>query len=172
MPDIEALNSLDHQSAVDAMMRCCGASRWATAMATARPFEDDAQLYEKAREIWADMDKSDILEAFSHHPQIGADLEKLKEKFASTASWSSSEQAGVGEADEAVLVRLRDKNAEYLDRFGYIFIVCASGKSAEEMLALLEERIDNDPETELEIAAGEQAQITELRLEKLEIDDG
>lgn len=171
MPDIDILNSLDHQSAVDAMQRCCGASRWATAMANARPFDDEAELYERAEAIWGEMEKSDILEAFSHHPQIGADLEELKKKFASTASWSSNEQAAVAEADEAVLIRLRDRNAEYLDRFGYIFIVCASGKSADEMLELLEERIDNDPDTELEIAAGEQAKITKLRLEKLEMDD-
>ncbi len=172
MPNIQALNALEHESAVDAMMRCCGARRWATAMANSRPFEDEEALYQRARKIWAEMDKCDILEAFSHHPQIGADLAKLREKFATTSSWSSDEQAAVADAEETVLLRLRDKNAEYLDRFGYIFIVCASGKSAEEMLGLLEDRIDNDPERELEIAAGEQAKITELRLEKLELDHG
>src|SRR5262249_25549324 len=109
----------------------------------------------------------DVLEAFEHHPRIGADLAALREKFGSTATLAASEQASVARASEATLVALRDANVRYEAKFGHIFIVCATGKSADERLAILRSRLDNDPETELRIAAGEQAKITRLRLEKL-----
>ncbi len=133
----------------------------------ARPFETDDALVAAADAVWARMERDDILEAFSHHPRIGADVEKLREKFAATAELSAGEQAAVASASDEVLHRLRDMNVRYEERFGYIFIVCASGKSAEEMLEILESRIDNDPEDELRIAAAEQAKITRLRLEQL-----
>ena len=136
-------------------------------MLTARPYASSSALLLAADQIWSGLERADFLEAFSHHPQIGADLGELERKFAATAGWSSSEQAGAAGATRETLLALRDLNAAYLSRFGYIFIVCATGKSAEQMLELLRARIDNDPANELRIAAGEQAKITKLRLEKL-----
>jgi 2-oxo-4-hydroxy-4-carboxy-5-ureidoimidazoline decarboxylase len=124
-------------------------------------------LFEVADRVWSELEPKDYLEAFSHHPQIGADIAELKRKFATTASWSASEQAGAGGAELETLEALRDENRTYFERFGFIFIVCATGKTAAEMLELLRARLPNDPATELRIAAGEQAKITKLRLEKL-----
>ena len=111
--------------------------------------------------------RQDYLEAFSHHPQIGADPEKLRKKFKGTHQWASHEQSGMREASEACIQELAQRNREYYDRFGYIFIVCATGKTANEMLSLLKDRLSNTQETELLIAANEQAKITQIRLEKL-----
>ncbi|MCA9687495.1 MAG: hypothetical protein KC457_35360, partial [Myxococcales bacterium] len=127
------------------------ASRWVEGMLARRPFGDRA--VEVAREVWATMAREDVLEAFDHHPRIGASLESLREKFASTATLSAGEQSGALGADEAVLTALRDGNLRYEQRFGHIFIVCATGKSAAQMLALLEARMDNDPADELAVAA-------------------
>jgi 2-oxo-4-hydroxy-4-carboxy-5-ureidoimidazoline decarboxylase len=113
------------------------------------------------------MERADILEAFSHHPEIGGDLDALRARFPTTAAWSTSEQSAVTDADRETLEALRDGNAAYRERFGHLFIVCATGKSAQEMLALLRARLANDPEAELRVAAAEQARITRLRLEKL-----
>jgi 2-oxo-4-hydroxy-4-carboxy-5-ureidoimidazoline decarboxylase len=168
MPEPHAvLNALSPPAARDALLRCCGSTRWVERMLEHRPFASTLALYELATRDWTDLDASDYLEAFSHHPQIGADLAELKRKFATTASWSASEQAGAGNAEQATLEALRDGNRAYLDRFGFIFIVCATGKSAAEMLDLLRARLPNDSATELRVAAAEQAKITKLRLEKL-----
>lgn len=167
--DIQHLNELENAEAVTLLKTCCGSTRWAREMAGRRPFDSPRDVLATADDVWETMGRDDILEAFSHHPQIGADIDELRRKFADTAAWSASEQSSVGGASDEVLERLRDLNQSYLDRFGYIFIVCATGKSAPEMLELLEQRIDNHPEDELDIAAAEQAKITKLRLEKLEI---
>lgn len=164
---VSHLNGLSEADAVDTFARCCGSSRWARAMAAARPFTSRTHLFGVAEHVWWRLGDGDWREAFTHHPQIGADIDKLREKFASTASWSAGEQAGVASADESVLTELADGNAAYLDRFGHIFIVCATGLTAEQMLARLNDRIDNAPADELRIAAGEQAKITRIRLEKL-----
>lgn len=161
------LNNLTEHEAKEALRRCCGASNWVTKLVQQRPFEHSEDLKKKAAAVWETMAEKDWLEAFSHHPKIGADLAALKAKFATTTNWAEGEQSGVKEACEETLVCLRDKNAEYESKFGFIFIVCATGKSADEMLALLLERIENDREKELTIAAGEQAKITQLRLERL-----
>ena len=113
------------------------------------------------------MERQDILEAFSHHPKIGSNLQSLREKFPQTHQWSGQEQAAVNQAAEATLHALADGNRLYEERFGYIFIVCATGKTAEEMLALLQARIHNAPEVELPIAAAEQGKITVIRLNKI-----
>lgn len=168
MPEPHAvLEALPPSAAGEALLRCCGSTRWVARILEQRPFVSTAALFEAADRIWSELEPNDYLEAFSHHPQIGADLAELKRKFASTASWSTSEQAGAGSAEQATLETLRDGNRAYLERFGFIFIVCATGKTAAEMLALLHSRLPNDPATELRIAAGEQAKITKLRLEKL-----
>jgi 2-oxo-4-hydroxy-4-carboxy-5-ureidoimidazoline decarboxylase len=136
-------------------------------MVTAHPFASDAALYECAERVWAGLAREDYLEAFSHHPRIGEDSAALRTRFAPTAAWSRGEQAGIAAADAATLAALAANNRRYSERFGYIFIVCASGKSAAEMASLLAARLDNTPEQELAIAAREQARITRLRLEKL-----
>jgi 2-oxo-4-hydroxy-4-carboxy-5-ureidoimidazoline decarboxylase len=161
------LNGLPPSAAGEALARCCGSTRWVASMLAARPYATRAGLLELADRVWSGLERADVLEAFAHHPQIGADMAELKRKFAATADWSASEQAGAAGAEHETLLALRDLNAAYLQRFGYIFIVCASGKSAAQMLELLRARIDNDPASELRIAAGEQAKITKLRLEKL-----
>ena len=161
------LNALSRDEARAALLRCCGARRWAEGMLARRPFSSQSELLRAADAVWSQLDKSDYLEAFAHHPRIGEDLAALRAKFASTAGWAHQEQAGVRAADERTLLALRDDNQAYFDRFGYIFIVCATGKSAPEMLELLRARLHNEPAFELSIAAAEQAKITRLRLEKL-----
>jgi 2-oxo-4-hydroxy-4-carboxy-5-ureidoimidazoline decarboxylase len=118
--------------------------------------------------VWAQLGPDDYREAFSHHPEIGANLGDLRKKFEKTADWSRAEQSAALGASEATLLALRDGNRAYRERFGFSFIVCATGKGAEEMLALLQTRLKHSPDLELDIAATEQAKITHLRLEKLE----
>lgn len=166
MFSIAELNQLSEPDARVALERCCGASRWVQLMVERRPFEDEAALMTAADEAWVRMERKDILEAFQHHPQIG-DVASLRQKFASTATWASHEQSGVQAASEHVLEALARGNQAYREKFGYIFIVFATGKSASEMLDLLELRLPNPPEKELPIAAAEQAKITRTRLEKL-----
>ncbi len=109
--------------------------------------------------------RADWLQAFASHPRIG-DRDALRAKFAATGAWTAHEQSGVDGAPEDLLGELAEENCRYEARFGYIFIVCATGKTAGEMLALLKERLTNDAGLELKIAAGEQAKITRIRLEK------
>jgi 2-oxo-4-hydroxy-4-carboxy-5-ureidoimidazoline decarboxylase len=161
------LNALSEPEARLALERCCGAARWVEGMLARRPFASLIALHDQAELIWRGLAAADFLEAFSHHPEIGANLDELRRRFANTAELSRAEQAGAAQASEQTLQALREQNHAYRQRFGYSFIVCATGKSAPEMLALLEQRTNNAPETELAIAAAEQAKITRLRLEKL-----
>jgi 2-oxo-4-hydroxy-4-carboxy-5-ureidoimidazoline decarboxylase len=160
----DVLNALDAAAAQSALRRCCGATRWVNAMSSERPFASTPALFAAAEQHWQGLEAADYLEAFSHHPQIGEDLGALKQRFAHTLALSTEEQAGVMAADERTLVALRDANVAYRARFGFIFIVCASGKGAGELLAALTARLPNDPARELAIAAAEQAKITQLRL--------
>ena len=161
------LDAADESTARDALTRCCGAARWVAGMLLRRPFGDDETLLAAADAVWAEMGSDDVLEALRHHPEIGADVEQLRAKFRTTAGWSQGEQSGVAEASEAVLLALRDGNVAYKAKFGHIFVVCATGKTAAEMLDLLNARLPNPPEHELSIAAAEQGKITKLRLAKL-----
>ena len=163
---LEELNRLPLGEASAALERCCGASAWVKQVCAARPFRERGELLGAAERIWNALGASDWREAFAHHPRIG-DREAPRRRFASTGGWAAEEQRGAAAASEGTLERLAEGNCAYQDRFGYIFIVCATGKSASEMLALLEARIHNDPEVELKIAAEEQMKITRLRLEKL-----
>lgn len=138
--------------------RCCGSNAWVEKMISLRPFADFVSLCGNAERIWTSLSKKDWLEAFSHHPRIG-DLK--------TSNWARQEQSGAANASNEVLKRLAAGNLAYEKRFGHIFLVCATGKTAEQMLDLLEARIGNDPDVELKIAVGEQAKITRIRLEKL-----
>ncbi len=163
---VARLNALSAEEARAELLRCCGASRWADAMVRARPFRDAAHVLAEGERLWATTGPEDWHEAFRHHPRIG-DISRLRERFAATASWSSQEQGGVAGAQEAVLQGLAEGNRAYEERFGFIFLVCATGKSAAEMLALLHERMKNEPGHELRVAAAEQGKILRLRLEKL-----
>ena len=137
------------------LTRACGAHRWVDRMLMRRPFGSRDALLAVARDEWFSLDESDWREAFSHHPKIG---QKSADRLA------SKEQSGVSGAAADLLTALAAGNREYEQKFGYIFIVCATGKSAAEMLALLEKRLPNDPASEIRIAAEEQAKITALRL--------
>lgn len=163
-----ALDAMDDDAARVALTRCCGATRWVEQMLARRPFGDDAALIAAARAVWAAMERPDVLEAFDHHPRIGQDLASLRAKFQTTSAWAAGEQASVAQASEETLEALRDGNVAYEARYGFLFIVCATGKRADEMLALLRARMDHDPDEELAVAAAEQMKITELRLAKLE----
>jgi len=123
-------------------------------------------MFAVAGETWNKLTPGDWKEAFSHHPKIG-DIKSLRQKFASTAQWAEGEQSGVAQTSERVLRELAEGNNLYEAKFGYIFIVCATGKGAEEMLEMLNRRLSNYPEEEIRIAAEEQRKITRLRLEKL-----
>ena len=164
--NIAAFNALCDADARAALLSCCGSRRWADAMLARRPFASMADLLAAADAVWAGLDRADWLEAFAAHPRIG-DLGGLRKKFAATAHWSAGEQAGVAGAGEDVLRELAEGNRRYEERFGHIFIVCATGKTAAEMLRLLRARLPNEPAAELAVAAAEQAKITRLRLEKL-----
>ncbi|MEM9773306.1 MAG: 2-oxo-4-hydroxy-4-carboxy-5-ureidoimidazoline decarboxylase [Chloroflexota bacterium] len=164
---MEKINRLDLEELKSTLHRCCGSQKWVDGMLAQRPFSSAKDLHQKAKTVYGLLETADYLEAFSHHPRIGGDLNKLREKFAPTADWSSSEQGAVKQASEAVLMRLAAGNDAYYEKFGYIFIVCATGKSAQEMLDLLEARLPNDPANEIKIAAGEQEKIMAIRLDKL-----
>jgi 2-oxo-4-hydroxy-4-carboxy-5-ureidoimidazoline decarboxylase len=163
---VTRLDALPEAEALAAFQRCCGSRRWAEAMAHGRPYRDEPALRAAAERAFASLQRADWLEAFSHHPRIG-ERAAPAERFPATAGWSASEQAAVAGAGGDVLDALLRTNRAYEARFGHIFIVCATGKSASEMLALLRERLANDPERELAVAAAEQRKITALRLKKL-----
>jgi OHCU decarboxylase len=166
MIDLAWIHALTEKDACEAFLTCCGARRWAEQMAARRPYADAAQLLDIASKVWHDLPPSDWRQAFAAHPQIG-DKGSPSSK---TAAWSAGEQAGVAGAADATRTALADGNRRYLDKFGWIFIVCATGKSADEMLTVLRQRLDNDPAAELGIAAAEQEKITLLRLHKLTAD--
>jgi 2-oxo-4-hydroxy-4-carboxy-5-ureidoimidazoline decarboxylase len=164
--NLDAINSVPADVVRAALLRCCGSREWAQGMLARRPFRSAAELFAAAEEFWAGLGRDDWLEAFAVHPRIG-DLDALRKKFATTADWASHEQAGVAGASDDTVRQLADGNRRYEERFGYIFIVCATGKSAAEMLDILNARLQNTPEQEITVAAAEQAKITRLRLEKL-----
>ncbi len=161
---IDVVNDLERSALQAHLARCCGATRWVARMLDQRPFSDWSHLRQTADGVWWKLAPVDWHEAFAQHPKIG-DLDSLRAKYVSTQSWSEREQAGVQDATEAVLQGLAQGNREYECKFGYIFITCATGKSAKEMLHLLRQRLPNDPQDELRIAAEEQRQIMQIRLE-------
>jgi 2-oxo-4-hydroxy-4-carboxy-5-ureidoimidazoline decarboxylase len=164
--NVAAINAWAPAEASEAFRRCCGSARWAREMEWARPFGSDEAVLEAADRIWWALEPGDWLEAFSAHPKIGARCGPGPE-HAATAAWSKAEQSGAERAGADVLKNLADMNERYEARFGYIFIVCATGKSAEEMLAAIGSRMENEPSDEIRCAAVEQAKITRLRLEKI-----
>jgi len=163
---LSEFNQLPDSETESELFRCCGSKRWARQLTLTRPFENINQLFEAADRIWNSLSSENWLEAFGHHPRIG-DVNELRKKFASTSSWAAEEQAGTSNATEEVLSSLSLGNKEYEDKFGFVFLVCATGKSAGEILSLLKARLQNQVDDELKIAADEQSKITKIRLEKL-----
>ena len=166
MSGLDRLNALPADDAERELRTCCGSREWARRMTAARPFRDAAELLERADAIWWALDEADWREAFRSHPKIG---EKKAEAGQTTReqAWSAGEQSGMQSAADATRQALAEGNAAYEARFGYIYIVCATGRTADEMLALLQSRLRNDPQTEIRVAAEEQRRITRIRLEKL-----
>ena len=156
--NLATLNTLEPTVVVSEFLRCCGSRRWADAMAAARPFATEEDLFAAADWIWNSLAPEDWLEAFAAHPRIGG---------VATSKWSRAEQSGVESASSAVQDELARLNVEYEAHFGHVFLICATGRSAAEMLAELRRRLHRSPAEELRLAAAEQAKITRLRLEKL-----
>ncbi len=166
---IERLNSASKDEAEALLLDCCGSRRWARTVAESRPFEDFPELDKKAEEIWNRLACDDWLEAFAAHPKIGS-RKPAPAQQERAAGWSKNEQSGTTGASDAVLSDLDEINRLYKRKFGYIFIVCATGKAADEMLGLARDRLNNGPDTELKIAVSEQSKITRIRLERLFMD--
>jgi len=166
-PDrLQRLNQLPRLEAQQQLLKCCGSRNWAGGVASGRPYETFDELVASAERIWWSQDPADWLEAFRSHPKIG-EKKAAAVTTAESQKWSAAEQAGVDNAADDTRETLAELNLEYEAKFGYIYIVCATGKTSEEMLANLRERLNNDPSQELRVAAAEQAKITRLRLQKL-----
>jgi 2-oxo-4-hydroxy-4-carboxy-5-ureidoimidazoline decarboxylase len=163
---ISAFDALPPHEAAMLLETCCGSTAWVEGMTLRRPFGTLHVLLEMADRVWWSLTPDDWREAFDHHPRIGEQTAAAAQQIRAR-DWSADEQRGVSAADEDVRQALAHGNREYERRFGHIYLVCATAKSAEEMLALLKQRMTNDPATELRVAAGEQAKITRLRLEKM-----
>ena len=163
---LDQLNRFSQAQAEAEFLKCCGSRNWALALTDARPFTDADTLFREADSVWWSLRDEDWLEAFRAHPKIG-EQKAAAVQSEQARSWSAQEQSGIQDAATETKAALAARNHEYEGRFGFIFIVCATGKSSTEMLAILNARLQNDPETELRVAAEEQRKITRLRLEKL-----
>ena len=165
----QSLNRLNELTAADAraeFLKCCGSTSWAQRMTEMRPFTSVAELLSSCDELWWSLSEADWLKAFRAHPRIG-EKKAATPQTAVAEQWSTEEQSGVANAGAQTISELAQTNREYEERFGFIFIVCATGKSSEEMLAIIKSRLQNDAKTELRTAAEEQRKITGLRLKKL-----
>lgn len=158
--NITAFNKLDTPQMLATILHCCSCQSWAEKVAASAPFENREELEQCMQKHWAEVSETNLLEAFSAHPKIG-DIKVLRDKYAAQAH---KEQGQVGAADENVLIELMQFNEEYYHKHGFIFIICASGKSAEFMLNQLKSRLHNTRDEELKIASEEQLKIMLLRL--------
>jgi allantoicase len=163
---IQSLNSLAELEAHKSLLDCCGSKAWVAQMLAKRPFANANELLETADRVWSALSESDRLEAFRHHPPIGGKKAASKQSR-KAKGWSSGEQARAQSAPPEILEQLAAANREYHEKFGNVFLICASGKSAGEILESLRTRLSNDAPTETRIAAEEQRKITRIRLEKL-----
>lgn len=164
---LRVLNTLTVDRASEWLAGCCGSSRWVRGMLEARPFAGETALLDCAARVWNGLGADDWLEAFGAHPRIGDLVDADSASTTRGDRWSEREQARIGVAAGDERQALKLANDEYERRFGRIFIVCATGKSAGEILTMLQTRLRNDPATELRVAAAEQQAITALRLRKL-----
>ncbi|HEY3040150.1 MAG TPA: 2-oxo-4-hydroxy-4-carboxy-5-ureidoimidazoline decarboxylase [Pyrinomonadaceae bacterium] len=163
---LQRLNCLDTAEAEEEFLKCCGSRKWARQVTTARPFASVDHLITKADRVWWSLEPRDWLEAFHSHPKIG-ETKAAAVTAVAAQKWSEDEQSGTRNSTPKTIAALAKLNRDYEEKFGFIFIVCASGKNSEEMLAMLGERLENNPDEELRIAAAEQEKITHLRLKKL-----
>lgn len=163
---LRRLNFLQPAIAEPEFLKCCGSKTWARQMSQQLPFRSLDELFDIAERVWWSLAAADWLEAFNTHPKIG-EQKAAAETSAASLSWSSNEQAGVANASADTRQLLAELNQRYEEKFGFIYIVCATGKSSAELLAILQERLTHDSDSELKIAAHEQALITRLRLNKL-----
>jgi OHCU decarboxylase len=161
---LDEFNSLPPEQLLSLLTDCCGSSRWGANIASLRPYADTDALHRAADSVWWKLGREDWLEAFSHHPQIG---DKPASGSESAQRWAAGEQDGARAASDDVKTRMARANRAYFEKFGYIYIVCATGKSAEGMLAILNQRLQNDIASELSVAAEQQRLITRIRLDKL-----
>jgi 2-oxo-4-hydroxy-4-carboxy-5-ureidoimidazoline decarboxylase len=172
-------NKVDESEALNAMIACCGAQRWAKTMVALRPIASVVELSLAADRVWSTMEEADWIEAFACHPRIGKRRgigerggigerppRRAAQASAKSQAWSQGEQSSAADADEAVLAELAEGNALYEERFGFTYIVCATGKSAGEMLSILNRRLASERAPELREAAEQQRQITQIRLGK------
>lgn len=155
---VAAFNDMRQHEAAAALLACCGSRAWVKGMLRGRPYADAAALFAAASREWWALGREDWLEAFAAHPRIGAGALDARE---------STEQAGMRQATDRVRRALAEGNEAYERRFGYVYLVCATGRSAADMAQDLVRRLCHDPATELRVAASEQARITRLRLERL-----
>ena|SRR5688572_914913 len=166
MDAIHGINALSPEQAENEFLKCCGSRRWAARMTAERPFENLEEMVTAADRIWWALESNDWLEAFDSHPKIG-EKKPAASVTRESLSWSEAEQSGTRDSTQQTMQELAELNRQYQEKFGFIYIVCATGKSADEMLALLRNRLINKPTTEMQNAAAEQAKITTLRLNKL-----
>ena len=163
---LEQINQAEAAAAGHMFLQCCTSESWIERMVAARPYASEQALRDGADEHWRGLTDADYLQAFEGHPRIG-DVDSLKAKYANTKALAAGEQSGVNSATHAVIQKLAAGNQAYQAKFGFIFIVCATGKSAQEMSELLEERLPNERGIELRNAAEEQRKIFQLRLNQL-----
>ncbi len=163
---IASLNELKPEAAHLAFMQCCTADAWVERMVAAMPFSNVETLVSQADINWQGLTQTDYLQAFEGHPKIG-DVSSLREKYRSTEKIAAGEQSGVNTATETTLRQLKQFNDDYEEKFGFIFIICATGKTASQMLEILSQRIVNERSEEIINAAEEQRKILQIRLEKM-----
>ena len=166
MMTLDEVNQLGSRDDLEQLGRCCAGQRWVDKMLGRRPVASVEDICQQAQQVWQTLDEADYLQAFAAHPKIG-DVDSLRAKYANTKALAAGEQSGAQHASDEALERLAAGNQAYVDKFGFIFIVFATGKSAEQMLALLEQRLRNSRVEEITNAAANQQQITDLRLRKL-----
>jgi OHCU decarboxylase len=166
MTAVAELDAMPRARTAELLRACCGSAAWVNGMIDRRPFGSRDTLLRVADEVWGALDATDWLEAFAHHPRIG-DSKSAAPRDERAWGWSDGEQAGMRNAPTQLRAALTRANAAYVARFGYICIICATGKSADELLSITQARLNNDPATELLVAGEEQRKITRLRLEKL-----
>ncbi|MBA3260173.1 MAG: 2-oxo-4-hydroxy-4-carboxy-5-ureidoimidazoline decarboxylase [Gemmatimonadales bacterium] len=163
---LEGLNALPRPEAAERLRSCCGSSRWVDRMLVRRPFGSPEAMLAAADDAWREMGRADWDEAFAHHPRIG-ERHAAAPTSAAAQAWSAGEQGAAARSGAATRAALAEANAAYERRFGRIYLVCAAGRSGEELLADIERRMNSDPERERAVAAGEQRKITRLRLRTL-----
>jgi 2-oxo-4-hydroxy-4-carboxy-5-ureidoimidazoline decarboxylase len=168
-PVLTRWNALDAEAAAREVLPCCGSRAWADALAARRPLAGTQQLFEASDEIWGALPEAAWHEAFDSHPRIGQ--QHARSATAQSLSWSSAEQRAAMSDDDAAKLALAEGNRQYEERFGRIFIVCASGKSAAEILAILNARMRNTTAAELLETVEQQRQITQLRLRRWLVTD-